>query len=197
MADNATAKKAIIMIYYDKGANRFETVIRVDEKPITDREMAIVIARYHLENEPSCLTLELVEFDGESEEDFYELVREHGEYTPFYTAIKVRMKYGYKIEESRTARDGSPVEFNRFVAYGSGDAGPLTLYGIGKTEDEALADSVQYGYDPDYKVPYLWTAELSDRAYQFISDEGCNDMGDDRLYWCIDSDKLMLAEEKA
>lgn len=196
--ENTSSKRAISMISYDKGGGRYEDVIRFNGKPETDREIAIRVARGHIEDEPSCLAVDLVEFEGESEEDFYELEREQrGGYIPFYTASKVRGKYGYKLEESRTARDGQPVEFNRFIAYGSGCAGPLTLYGIGNTEDEALADSVQYGYNPDYKVPHLWTAELSDRAYKFISEEGCNDMGDDRLYWDIHTDKLMLAEERA
>lgn len=104
-----------------------------------------------------------------------------------------RASQGY----TETARDGQPVEFNRFIAYGSGDAGIMTFYGIGRTEKEALEDSIQYGYDPDGVELALGTVELSDRAYKFISDEGCNDMGDDRLYWDIYSNKLMLAEEKA
>lgn len=73
----------------------------------------------------------------------------------------------------------------------------MTLYGIGRTEKEALEDSIQYGYDPDGVELALGTVELSDRAYKFISEEGCNDMGDDRLYWDIYSNKLMLAEERA
>ena len=72
-----------------------------------------------------------------------------------------------------------------------------TFYGVGRTEKEALEDSIQYGYDPDGVELALGTVELSDRAYQFISEEGCKDMGDDRLYWDIDTNKLMLAEEKA
>ena len=101
MADNATAKKAIIMISYDKGGGRYEDVIRFNGEPETDREMAIRIARGHIEDEPSCLAVDLVEFEGESEEDFYELEMEKGGYTPFYYAIKVRGKYGFKIEEER------------------------------------------------------------------------------------------------
>ena len=195
--ENTTSKKAIIMISYDKEGGRYEDVIRFNGEPETDREMAIRIARGHIEDEPSCLTVDLVEFKGETEEDFYALEEKEGGYTPFYTAIKVRMKYGYKLEEGRTARDGQPVEFNRFIAYGDGDAGFLTLYGIGKTEKEALEDSVRYGYDPENEEPRLRTMELSDRAYKFISEEGCNDVRDDRLYWDIDTNKLMLAEERA
>lgn len=194
---NTSSKKAIIMISYDKEGDRFEDVIRFNGEPETDREMAIRIARGHIEDEPSCLTVDLVEFEGESEEDFYALEEKEGGYTPFYTASKVRGKYGFKIEESRTARDGMPVEFNRFIAYGSGDAGIMTFYGIGRTEKEALEDSIQYGYDPDGGELALGTAELSDRAYKFIHEEGCDNMGDDRLYWDIYSNKLMLAEERA
>lgn len=195
--ENATAKKAIIMLSYDKEGGRYEDVIRFNGEPETDREMAIRIARGHIEDESSCDSVDLVEFEGESEEDFYELEMEKGGYAPFYTASKVRGKYGYKLEESRTARDGMPVEFNRFIAYGSGDAGIMTLYGIGRTEKEALEDSIQYGYDPDGGELALGTVELSDRAYKFIHEEGCNDMGDDRLFWDIYSNKLMLAEERA
>ena len=97
MADNATAKRAIIMISYDKGGGRYEDVIRFNGEPETDREMAIRIARGHIEDEPSCLTVDLVEFVGETEEDFYALEEEEGGYTPFYTASKVRGKYGYKL----------------------------------------------------------------------------------------------------
>ena len=195
--ENTTIKKAIIMISYDKEGGRFEDVIRFNGEPETDRETAIRIARGHIEDEPSCDSVDLVEFDGETEEDFYALEEEEGGYTPFYSAEKIRMKYISKVEEHRTARDGQPVEFNRFIAYGSGCAGIMTLYGIGRTEKEALEDSIQYGYDPDGVELALGTVELSDRAYKFILSERCNNMGDDRLYWDIYSNKLMLAEERA
>ncbi len=99
--ENTTSKKAIIMLSNDTDGCRFENVIRFNGEPETDREMAIRIARGHIEDEPSCESVDLVEFEGESEEDFYALEMEKGGYTPFYTAIKVRMKYGYKIEEER------------------------------------------------------------------------------------------------
>ena len=195
--ENTTVKKAIIMLSCDEEGGRYEDVIRFNGEPETDREMAIRIARGHIEDEPSCDSVDLVEFEGETEEDFYAIEwREEG-YTPFYSAVKIRERYGFIIVEHRTAWDGSPVEFNHFIAYGDGDAGILTLYGIGRTEKEALEDSVRYGYDPENEEPHLKTLELSDRAYKFISEEGCKRMGDDRLYWDIYYDKLMLAEERA
>ena len=34
-----------------------------------------------------------------------------------------------------------------YVAYGGGDIGDYTIYGLGRTVNEAKKDSVQYGYD--------------------------------------------------
>ena len=195
--ENTTVKKAIIMLSYDKEGDRFEDVLCYNGKPIIDREDAIKVARIQIKGEPSCLSVDLVEFEGETEEDFYALEEEEGGYTPFYTTSKIHIRYTFDVEEHRTTRDGKPVNFNHYIAYGSGDAGIMTFYGIGRTEKEALEDSIQYGYDPDGVELALGTVELSDRAYKFISEEGCNDMGDDRLYWDIHSNKLMLAEERA
>lgn len=194
--ENTTVKKAIIMLSYYKG-DRFEDVLCYNGKPIIDREDAIKVARIQIKGEPSCLSVDLVEFEGETEKDFYDLEMEKGGYTPFYTTSKINTRYVFDVEEHRTTRDGKPVNFNHYIAYGDGDAGILTLYGIGRTEKEALEDSVRYGYDPENEEPHLKTLELSDRAYKFVIEEGCRRMGDDRLYWDIYYDKLMLAEERA
>ena len=198
--ENTTVKKAIIMLSYDRDGDRFEDVLRSNGELITDRGVAIKIARDHIWFErPRYRSIDLVEFDGDTEEDFYAIEDEDGGYTPFYTATLPRArKNSYKLNEKRIIdRNGMPIEFNHFIAYGDGDAGFLTLYGIGKTEKEALEDSVRYGYDPENEEPRLRTMELSDRAYKFISEEGCNDVRDDRLYWDMVDSKLILAEEKA
>lgn len=65
-----------------------------------------------------------------------------------------------------------------WIAYGEGDAGMYTLYGMGDTPDEAKRDSVQYGYDPDKQKPWLFVERISDKAYNYIKEVGCNDFND-------------------
>ena len=82
-----------------------------------------------------------------------------------------------------------------YVAYGEGEAGMYTMYGIGKTPEEALRDSVQYGYDIDEDEPHMFIDSISEKAYNYISTEGGNDMEDDRFYWDHDYHCLMMKEE--
>ena len=72
-----------------------------------------------------------------------------------------------------------------YVAYGEGDAGDSTLYGLGRTPEEALRDSVQYGYDIDEDEPHLFVDGISERAYKYIISRGSNDMEDD-VFNCIE-----------
>lgn len=69
-------------------------------------------------------------------------------------------------------------EKEHWIAYGEGDAGMYTLYGMGDTPDEAKRDSVQYGYDPDRQKPWLFVERISDKAYNYIKEVGCNDFND-------------------
>ena len=82
-----------------------------------------------------------------------------------------------------------------YVAYGEGEAGMYTIYGMGKTPEEALKDSVQYGYDIDEDEPHMFIDSISEKAYNYISTEGGNDMEDDRFYWDCDHNYLMMKEE--
>lgn len=82
-----------------------------------------------------------------------------------------------------------------YVAYGEGEAGGYTMYGMGKTPEEALKDSVQYGYDIDEDEPHMFIDSISEKAYNYISTEGGNDMEDDRFYWDYDHNYLMMKEE--
>ena len=82
-----------------------------------------------------------------------------------------------------------------YVAYGEGEAGDSTIYGLGKTPEEALRDSVQYGYDIDEDEPHMFIDSISEKAYNYISTEGGNDMEDDRFYWDYDHNYLMMKEE--
>ena len=82
-----------------------------------------------------------------------------------------------------------------YVAYGEGEAGMYTMYGMGKTPEEALKDSVQYGYDIDKDEPHMFIDSISEKAYNYISTEGSNDMEDDRFYWDYDHNYLMMKEE--
>ena len=85
---------------------------------------------------------------------------------------------------------------NYYVAYGYGDIGRYTIYGIGRTIDEARLDSVQYGYDIETDKPYLFVERLSEKAYSYIISVGSNDMEDDVFYWDRVHEKLMMKEEK-
>lgn len=85
---------------------------------------------------------------------------------------------------------------NYYVAYGYGDVGRYTIYGIGRTIDEARLDSVQYGYDIETDKPYLFIERLSEKAYSYIISVGSNDMEDDVFYWDRAHEKLMMKEEK-
>ena len=82
-----------------------------------------------------------------------------------------------------------------YVAYGEGDAGCYTMYGLGKTVDEAKQDSVQYGYNIEEDEPYLFVDEMSEKAYNYIISRGSNDMEDDVFYWDYDHHYLMMKEE--
>ena len=82
-----------------------------------------------------------------------------------------------------------------YVAYGEGEAGMYTMYGIGKTPEEALRDSVQYGYDIDEDEPHMFIDSISEKAYNYIISRGSNDMEDDRFYWDYDHNYLMMKEE--
>ena len=83
-----------------------------------------------------------------------------------------------------------------YVAYGEGDIGDYTIYGLGRTVNEAKKDSVQYGYDIETDKPYLFIERLSEKAYSYIISVGSNDMEDDRFYWDYDHHYLMMKEEK-
>lgn len=87
-----------------------------------------------------------------------------------------------------------------YVAYGEGEAGMYTIYGLGATKQAALENSVQYGYDIEKNEPHLFIDELSEKAYNHILNNGGNDMEDDIFYWEVDDDgffgKLMMREEK-
>ena len=85
---------------------------------------------------------------------------------------------------------------NYYVAYGYGDIGRYTIYGIGRTIDEARLDSVQYGYDIETDKPYLFIERLYEKAYSYIISVGSNDMEDDAFYWDRVHEKLMMKEEK-
>ena len=82
-----------------------------------------------------------------------------------------------------------------YVAYGEGEAGMYTIYGMGKTSEEALRDSIQYGYDMDEDEPYMFIDIISEKAYNYILSVGSNDMEDDVFYWDHDHRYLMMKEE--
>ena len=69
-----------------------------------------------------------------------------------------------------------------YVAYGEGEAGDSTIYGLGKTPEEALRDSIQYGYDMDEDEQHMFIDSISEKAYNYISKQGGKDMEDDRIY---------------
>ena len=87
-----------------------------------------------------------------------------------------------------------------YVAYGEGEYGMYTIFGIGITKQTALEDSIQYGYDIDKDEPHLFINELSEKAYNHILNNGGGGMEDDVFYWEVDDDgffgKLMTREEK-
>lgn len=103
MAESTTAKKAIIMLAYDKHGGWFQNILRFYRKPIIDREMAIIIARHRIWAErPNYKSVELIEVDGDSEEVFYAPDGERRGYTPFYTVNLLRVsEHGYKLDEER------------------------------------------------------------------------------------------------
>ena len=86
-----------------------------------------------------------------------------------------------------------------YVAYGEGDAGMHTMYGIGATPEEALLDSVQYGYCMDADFPHLFVGELSEKAYGYIVSCGANDTDGDEFRWISTQDscrsRLVMADE--
>ena len=82
-----------------------------------------------------------------------------------------------------------------YVAYGEGDAGMYTMYGMGKTPEEALRDSIQYGYDMDKDEPHMFVDEISEKAYNYILSVGSNDMEDEVFYRDNDHNYLMMKEE--
>ena len=82
-----------------------------------------------------------------------------------------------------------------YVAYGEGDAGDYTIYGLGRTVGEAERDSVQYGYDIEMDEPHLFVDEISEKAYNYIISEGSNDMEDEAFYWDVANECLMMKEE--
>ena len=82
-----------------------------------------------------------------------------------------------------------------YVAYGEGDAGCYTMYGLGKTVDEAKQDSVQYGYDIERDEPHMFIDEISEKAYNYILSVGSNDMEDEVFYRDYDHNYLMMKEE--
>ena len=82
-----------------------------------------------------------------------------------------------------------------YVAYGEGEAGDSTIYGLGKTVDEAKQDSVQYGYNIEEDEPHMFVDEISEKAYNYIISRGSNDMEDDVFYWDYDHNYLMMKEE--
>lgn len=115
----------------------------------------------------------------------------------------------YTIEElngDRDAdwfRDGAEVSvyefdvpsFNRYIAYGHGDAGNFTMFGIGDSYMGAFKDSEKYGYDLASNIPYLSVDRLSDKAYEYIMLQGCNDMESEYLSWDQNEGYLMTKEE--
>ena len=82
-----------------------------------------------------------------------------------------------------------------YVAYGEGEAGMYTMYGMGKTPEEALRDSIQYGYDMDEDEPHMFIDEISEKAYNYILSVGSNDMEDKVFYRDCDHSYLMMKEE--
>lgn len=82
-----------------------------------------------------------------------------------------------------------------YFAYGEGDAGECIIYGLGESRKAALRDSVQYGYDYDAQEPYLFTDELSEEAYNYIINVGCNDANDDVFLWSKDGCLEFLGEK--
>ena len=82
-----------------------------------------------------------------------------------------------------------------YVAYGEGDAGMYTIYGLGRTRYEAKQDSVQYGYDIEEDEPHLFVEEISERAYKYILLVGSNNMEDEVFLWDREHEKLMMKEE--
>ena len=82
-----------------------------------------------------------------------------------------------------------------YVAYGEGDIGDYTIYGLGRTVNEAKKDSVQYGYDIEEDEPHMFIDEISEKAYNYIISRGSNDMEDDVFYWDHDHRYLMMKEE--
>ena len=82
-----------------------------------------------------------------------------------------------------------------YVAYGGGDIGDYTIYGLGRTVDEAKKDSVQYGYDIEMDEPHLFVEEISERAYKYILLVGSNNMEDEVFLWDREHEKLMMKEE--
>ena len=82
-----------------------------------------------------------------------------------------------------------------YVAYGKGDAGVYTIYGLGRTRYEAKQDSVQYGYDIEEDKPHMFIDGISEKAYNYIISVGSNDMKDDCFYWDYGNNYLMMKEE--
>ena len=82
-----------------------------------------------------------------------------------------------------------------YVAYGEGDAGMYTIYGLGRTRYEAKQDSVQYGYDIEEDEPHMFIDGISEKAYNYIISVGSNDMEDEVFLWDREHEKLMMKEE--
>lgn len=76
----------IVQVVYDKSGDRFEDVLRKSGGVlILDRQEAINEAEWSFNHEPSWLSVDLVECEGESEEDFYEYEERIGGYNPFWS----------------------------------------------------------------------------------------------------------------
>lgn len=70
----------IVRVRYNDGGDRFEDVMNV-----ASREEAIREAIYNFEfNKGYYKSVELVECEGESIEDFYKMEEENGGYNPFW-----------------------------------------------------------------------------------------------------------------
>ena len=82
-----------------------------------------------------------------------------------------------------------------YVAWGEGDAGDSTIYGLGKTPEEALRDSIQYGYDMDEDEPHMFIDEISEKAYNYIISVGSNDKEDDCFYYDGENECLVMKDE--
>ena len=90
---------------------------------------------------------------------------------------------GALIKELLEKHFREAADTTMYMAWGEGDAGDGTIYGFGRSRQEALADSVQYGYDPDRDYPHLFTDEISYAAFRYIKKQRGNDIHDDLYAW--------------